>query len=138
MLDAWLKESRAHLRSVDEDYLEHMHFASRVGRILIVAGICCLIHSLIPALFPTSASRRIRLLGEALRDRSVVASPKASARSQSTLAMLLLMATTISLVLLGSGADLRIASALSAVSFTYPAAFLLAARKYPGSPEPAN
>ncbi len=138
MPDFWLKESRAHLHSVDEDYLEHMRFASRVGGILIVAGICCLIHSLIPALFPTSASRRIRLLGEALRDRSIIASRRASTRSLSTLAMLLLMATTISLALIGSTADLRIASALSLVSFTYPAAFLVAAQRSPGEAEPAS
>ncbi len=115
-----------------------MRFASRVGGILIVAGICCLIHSVIPALFPTSASRRIGLLSEALRDRAIIASPGASTNSRLTLAMLLLMATTISLALLGGGADLRIASALSLVSFTYPVAFLVAARTCPGTPQTAN
>ncbi len=48
-----------HLRSVDEGYFAHMFEAMYYGIILIVAGIICIIHSILPFIFTSYASRKI-------------------------------------------------------------------------------
>lgn len=49
----------AHPRSVDETYFEHSAMALRFAGRLFVAAIACLVHAMVPALFPRSASRII-------------------------------------------------------------------------------
>jgi hypothetical protein len=129
MLRDLVTESREHLAGVDEDYLEHMRFASSVGGILLVAGLCCIIHSLVPALFPSSASRRIRHLHAVLQNRALLDTHPASGEPPMILPFLLLMASSVAGLLFASGAHPAIATSLSLVAFSYPAAFLLSNRR---------
>jgi hypothetical protein len=57
-----------HPASVGETYLEHMGHSAGFGTSLILAGIACLIHGLIPAWFVSTGSNTIRRL----HDRMVV------------------------------------------------------------------
>ena len=55
----------AHPRSVGETYAEHFGIAVRFGLALVSAGIACLLHALVPALFERTGSRTVkRLYGE--------------------------------------------------------------------------
>ncbi len=57
-----------HPATVDESYAEHMGMAFSFGVRMVVAGIACLLHGLVPALFKTTGSQAIRVL----HDRMVV------------------------------------------------------------------
>jgi hypothetical protein len=57
-----------HPRSVGESYLEHQRRALNFGTALLVAGVACLLHALVPALFPTTGSRTV----SRLHDRMVI------------------------------------------------------------------
>jgi hypothetical protein len=59
MLDRWFL---AHPRSVDEDYLEHQAMAFGFSAALLKAAAACFIHGLLPALFPSTASRTVAQL----------------------------------------------------------------------------
>src|SRR5262249_38729042 len=58
----WLDKFTDHPASVGETYLEHMWTAAGFGTRLILAGAACLVHSLLPFLFKTTASREIASL----------------------------------------------------------------------------
>jgi uncharacterized protein DUF6356 len=49
----------AHPRTVGESYLEHNAFALRIATRLLLAGSAALVHSIIPCLCETTASRII-------------------------------------------------------------------------------
>jgi hypothetical protein len=49
-----------HPASVDETYAEHLSTACGFGGRMMVAGLLCFIHGLIPGLFTHAASDRIR------------------------------------------------------------------------------
>jgi hypothetical protein len=51
-----------HPRSLDETYWQHQHRALRFGISMIVAGVACLIHALVPVLFVRTASMRVQSL----------------------------------------------------------------------------
>jgi hypothetical protein len=55
MLDVFLK----HPRAVGETYLEHMAVALSYGLPLIAAGLACVVHAIVPALFERTGSRAI-------------------------------------------------------------------------------
>ena len=62
MLHRWFA---AHPHSVGETYAEHFRVAARFGTALASAGIACLIHALVPALFERTGRRAVkRLYGE--------------------------------------------------------------------------
>lgn len=48
-----------HPRSVGETYLEHFTVAASFGAMMIIGGLGCLIHAVIPAWFEFTASRMI-------------------------------------------------------------------------------
>lgn len=48
-----------HPRSVGETYLEHMEMAAGFGVAMIVGGLACLVHALVPAWFERTGSRII-------------------------------------------------------------------------------
>jgi hypothetical protein len=52
----------AHPRSVGESYSEHAATAGRFGATMVVGGVACLIHAIVPSLFPRSASDRVKRL----------------------------------------------------------------------------
>lgn len=49
-----------HPESVNETYFEHLMFATGFGVRMIVAGLACLAHGLLPFLFETTGSRCVR------------------------------------------------------------------------------
>ncbi|MGE0582751.1 MAG: DUF6356 family protein [Steroidobacteraceae bacterium] len=51
-----LKAFTAHPQSVGETYLEHMGVASRCGASMVVAGLACIVHGLLPFVFVRTAS----------------------------------------------------------------------------------
>ena len=53
-----------HPRSLGESYLDHLRHASEFGAAMIVAGIACVIHALVPALFVRTASATVLRLHE--------------------------------------------------------------------------
>jgi len=59
-----IKKSKQHLKSVNENYLEHMLVALKVSYNMLYGSLLALIHGLIPGLFQTSASNKIKELYE--------------------------------------------------------------------------
>ena len=59
-----IKKSKQHLRSVNENYFEHMLIALKVSSNMFYGSLLSLIHGLIPGLFQTSASSKIKELYE--------------------------------------------------------------------------
>jgi hypothetical protein len=59
MLDKLFLE---HPRSVDESYAQHFGVASSFGLRMILAGLACLVHGLVPGLFVRTGSDAIREL----------------------------------------------------------------------------
>ena len=57
-----IKNSRKHLRDAEESYFQHMGAALKISYQLLVASLQALFHSIIPGLFTTSASRKIKEL----------------------------------------------------------------------------
>ena len=55
---------RAHPSSVGESYGEHMEHACRFGARMILGGIACFIHGVLPFLFVRTGSRTIADLNE--------------------------------------------------------------------------
>ena len=49
----------AHPQAVDEGYFEHMGMAFGFARRLILCGLACTIHALVPALFTRTASSEV-------------------------------------------------------------------------------
>ena len=58
-----------HPASVDESYFEHCRFAATFAGQLVLAGLAALIHSLLPFLFETTASRIVEKLHARLHRR---------------------------------------------------------------------
>ena len=54
-----IKDSKEHLKEVNETYFQHMAIAFKIGFTLFVTGIFCLIHALIPGLFKKTVSNQI-------------------------------------------------------------------------------
>jgi hypothetical protein len=63
------ERSRDHLRAVGEDYGAHRRFASSVGWSMVIAGMACILHGLVPAIFTDTASRTIRRLHAVIEHR---------------------------------------------------------------------
>ena len=59
-----IKESKKHLNSVNESYLEHMGIANNVGLKMLSGGLMALIHGIVPGIFQTDASNKIKELYE--------------------------------------------------------------------------
>ena len=57
-----LSVSKGHLNSCEESYFKHMQFASRTGATMIIAGLACMAHGILPGLFETTGSRAIKSL----------------------------------------------------------------------------
>jgi hypothetical protein len=52
----------AHPRSVGESYTEHFRTAARFGAAMVSAGVACLLHALVPALFERTGSHTVKRL----------------------------------------------------------------------------
>ena len=59
-----IKKSKNHLNSVNENYFEYMGIALNVGLKMLLGGFMPLIHGIIPGVFQTDASNKIKELYE--------------------------------------------------------------------------
>ncbi|MDB0003316.1 DUF6356 family protein [Alphaproteobacteria bacterium] len=64
-----IKNSKKHLRDAEENYLQHMGAALKISSQLFMASLQALFHSIIPALFTSSASRKIKELYVYIEER---------------------------------------------------------------------
>jgi hypothetical protein len=76
MLERWFVE---HPRSVGETYVEHLKVAASFGASMIVGGLACFVHALLPNLFRTKASRTVASLHERMVVSRTRRSPIANA-----------------------------------------------------------
>ena len=70
-----------HPQSVGESYLEHQRHALTFGATMVLAGLACIVHALIPALFLSTGSRSVTRLYERMvthRARSELKTPSAA------------------------------------------------------------
>jgi hypothetical protein len=58
-----------HPHSIGETYLQHLTFASCCGFKMALAGVACIIHSLLPFIFITTASDTLQELTQKISDR---------------------------------------------------------------------
>ena len=59
LLRRWFSE---HPHSVGESYADHFRVAVRFGAAMVSAGVACMLHALVPALFERTGSRTIKRL----------------------------------------------------------------------------
>ena len=64
-----INESNEHLKEAKETYFEHMKNAFKISFGMIVGGFKGVIHALVPSLFTTAASDRIKKLNAYIEDR---------------------------------------------------------------------
>ena len=57
-----IRSSLKHLEDADEKYFEHLNRAWRFGGNLFYASFLAVAHGIIPALFPKTASRKVKTL----------------------------------------------------------------------------
>jgi len=55
-----------HPKSVGETYWQHLLFATRTGVTMVLAGLACMVHGMLPFLCTTTGSRAIRKLAARL------------------------------------------------------------------------
>jgi hypothetical protein len=58
-----------HPATVGESYWEHLAFATRFGIRMVGAGAACIVHGVLPFLFPSTGSRTVRALYGVLNNR---------------------------------------------------------------------
>lgn len=72
-----------HPASVNETYLQHLCSAMSFGIRMVVAGIACMIHGLLPAMFVTRGSDTIRVLYDRMiTNRCRITTPREVATRQ--------------------------------------------------------
>jgi hypothetical protein len=65
----------SHLKDVNETYFEHMRFAQRCGFRMILAGLACVLHSIMPNIFVKTASDTMKALGQEITERKLKGQP---------------------------------------------------------------
>ena len=65
----FIRGFQEHPASVDETYFGHMRFALGFAGALFVAAGAALVHALIPPLFETTASRKVKALHARIMNR---------------------------------------------------------------------
>jgi len=68
-----------HLDEVGESYWEHMFKAAGFAVAMLLGGVACLVHSLLPFLFVRTGSARIRHLHEAMVENRLTSGQSADA-----------------------------------------------------------
>jgi hypothetical protein len=59
-----IKDSQEHLNEVNETYFQHMRIAFKIGFTMLVIGVFCLMHVLVPSLFKKTGSNQIAKMYE--------------------------------------------------------------------------
>ena len=57
-----IKKSRKHLQDANESYLQHMGIAYKISFQLFLGSLMAFMHAILPSLFTTAASTKIREL----------------------------------------------------------------------------
>ena len=65
-----IKDSKEHLTSVNETYIQHFKAATGIGLTMLVGGFQALLHALCPGIFRTSASDKIKDLHAKILNRN--------------------------------------------------------------------
>ena len=65
-----IKNSKEHLKNSNENYFEHLSMAIQISFQLFLAAFMLLIHAIIPSIFSTSASSKIRKLNTLIINRN--------------------------------------------------------------------
>jgi Family of unknown function (DUF6356) len=118
--ESLIARSRAHLEHVSEDYGEHQRFAFGVGWTMVKAGFACILHGLVPALFPTTGSDAIRRLHGVIADRERVAEIAPRREGLSALLVLALLNAAVPWL---AGAPWWMAAPLSLLSLAFIPAY---------------
>ena len=63
----------SHPRAQNESYLEHGRFAASVGSRMVLGGLACMVHAVLPFAFTTTGSRTIGELSARLARRALPA-----------------------------------------------------------------
>jgi hypothetical protein len=64
-----LKDSKKHCSDANENYFQHMAVAQKISIELLKASFMAFLHSIIPALFQTNASKKIIHLNKYLEEK---------------------------------------------------------------------
>ena len=64
-----IKLMTEHPSAVGESYLEHLVFATRFGASMIVGGLACCVHGILPFLCTSTGSRTVLALHGRIRSR---------------------------------------------------------------------
>ena len=67
-----IKKSQEHLNKTKENYFEHMTMALKISFQLLAGSLMAFIHALLPSLFTTSASNKIRKLYSVIESRNKI------------------------------------------------------------------
>ena len=73
-----------HPATVGESYVEHLEMASGFGFRMVLAGLACLVHAVLPFLFEKTGSRAITELHERMVAKRRRAAPEGAATALST------------------------------------------------------
>jgi len=65
-----IMDSKEHLKEANENYIQHLISAAKIGFIMIIGGFQAIIHALIPGILRKSASNKIKQLYEIVSNRS--------------------------------------------------------------------
>jgi hypothetical protein len=64
-----IKKSKDHLKTVQEGYIEHMHFALVIAGMTAWATIALIIHAFLPAFHQTTGSKTITKIHRVIEER---------------------------------------------------------------------
>ena len=64
------KDSKKHLYDAGESYTQHLLFALSIAMKMLVAGMQCFLHALIPGIFKASGSNAIKELYNRINNRN--------------------------------------------------------------------
>ena len=65
-----IKKSQKHLEQTNERYFEHMIVALKISFELLIGSLMAFMHALLPSVFTTNASNKIKKLYSFLESRS--------------------------------------------------------------------
>tara|TARA_B110000008_G_C16782791_1_gene489400 strand:- start:219 stop:425 length:207 start_codon:yes stop_codon:yes gene_type:complete len=65
-----IRKTQKHLEEANESYFQHMQFAVKISLQLLLGSFMALIHAILPFLFTTSASKKIKELYNFIEKRN--------------------------------------------------------------------
>lgn len=57
-----------HLNDVGETYVQHWRFAAQFGLVMILVGLCVIVHAFVPSLFTHTGSRAVKAMAKVLEE----------------------------------------------------------------------